>query len=157
MVGFNFAPRGWAFCDGQLLPINQNQALFSLLGTTYGGDGRVTFALPDLRGRTPLHESDELRLGSRAGEESHVLTDDEMPSHTHAMHGTASAGTTPAPGPTVLIGQGVAPLFHAEQDPAPMGPAAISTAGDAQGHNNMQPYLTVNFCIAITGLFPSRN
>lgn len=156
MVGFTFAPRGWAMCDGQLLPISQNQALFSLLGTIYGGDGRTTFALPDLRGRVPVHFGPGITLGSRVGEETHTLSIPEMPAHDH----TASASGLPPqedePGGNYWAQSDGASGYAAAGDGA-MGAGAVSATGGGQGHENMQPYLTINFVIALQGLFPSRN
>ncbi len=157
IVGFSFAPRGWALCDGQLLPINQNQALFSLLGTTYGGDGRTTFALPDLRGRTPIHvEGSVHRQGQRGGEERHALTVNELPSHRHrarALSVTATTGDPTGALPADSAGRPYRPCGTS----AVMNSAAIGLRGDSQAHNNMQPYLALNFVIALQGLFPSRN
>lgn len=166
IVGFNFAPRGWAFCDGQILPINQNQSLYSLLGTTYGGDGRTSFALPDLRGRTPIHvgRSDgggDHRLGQKSGEETHTLAANEMPQHDHVMR-ASNAGAT-APGPTgaylarTSLAGGLAYSQPSETPNVSMGSSSVLNVGGGQAHNNMMPYLAVNFCIALQGLFPSRN
>ncbi|WP_420004417.1 phage tail protein [Arenibacterium sp. LLYu02] len=161
MIGFDFAPRGWAFCDGQILPINQNQSLYSLLGTTYGGDGRTTFALPDLRGRTPLHQDAQGHpLGERGGTETVTLTTAEIPQHTHAAAASSAEGNSNSPSNALLASE-VAPEF-AYRAPETAGRTAlrhgtITNTGGSQPHNNMQPYLAVNFCIAIAGLFPSRN
>lgn len=161
--GFNFPPRGWAQCDGQILPIVQNQALFSLLGTTYGGDGRTTFALPDLRGRSPLHEGGGFTLGSKEGAESVVLTIAEMPTHSH---GAQNARLRAVPGDadtTNPAGNGLAAANIYSADPPSVDTNSASVgdtagnAGGSQGHNNMAPFLAVNFCIALTGIFPSRN
>ena len=162
IVGFNFAPRGWAFCDGQILPINQNQSLYSLLGTTYGGDGRTTFALPDLRGRTPIHvgASDggsHHSQGQKSGEETHVLSVSEMPQHRHLPSGTSLPDTTPTPGPSVLPGQNAGAPYRTGAAAQFMGVGTVANAGGSQAHDNMQPYLALNFCIALQGLFPSRN
>jgi microcystin-dependent protein len=166
MMSFNFPPKGWALCNGQLLTINQNQALFSLLGTTYGGDGRVNFALPDLRGRVPVHEGQGHTLGQRGGEESHTLNNSEMPAHGHFVQGTATAadrvaGTTPIGN---VLAQAVTAANIAVNDYAPlnntlvpMSPAAVANTGGSQPHENRQPYLTISFCIALVGVFPSRN
>lgn len=161
IVAFNFAPRGWAFCDGQILPINQNQSLYSLLGTTYGGDGRTTFALPDLRGRTPIHvgRSDggsEHRLGQKSGEETHTLSANEMPQHRHLVNATNSPAANDNPANHILAG---APsnVYAARASAVAMGESLITHVGGSQAHNNMQPYLSLNFCIALQGLFPSRN
>lgn len=157
IVGFNFAPRGWAFCDGQILPINQNQSLYSLLGTTYGGDGRTSFALPDLRGRTAIHRSDGHSLGQKSGAETVTLTSAEMASHTHAFHAsTAVANQTTAAGHIVADG-GPNSIYNSAAPNENMKANSLPNAGGGQAHNNMQPYLAVNFCIALLGLFPSRN
>lgn len=157
IVGFNFAPRGWAFCDGQILPINQNQSLYSLLGTTYGGDGRTSFALPDLRGRTPIHVGDGHTLGQKSGAETVTLTAAEIAAHTHtarANSGTVNVG--PVQGATWA--QAVDNLYSNPTAPlSAMRSGALANAGGGQAHNNMQPYLTLSFCIALQGLFPSRN
>ena len=154
MVGFNFAPRGWAFCDGQILPINQNQSLYSLLGTTYGGDGRTSFALPDLRGRTPIHVGNGHNQGQKSGEETHTLSVAEMPQHDHVFQGTSDTATSAEGNGNVLARTGV-PVYSPPANRTELGSIAI--AGGGQAHNNMQPYLAVNFCIALQGLFPSRN
>lgn len=156
VVGFNFAPRGWATCDGQILPINQNQSLYSLLGTTYGGDGRVTFALPDLRGRTPLHGSTTHPLGQRAGSEGHPLTTSEMPQHTHVPQGSEDDATTPMP-ENQVFGRATAPVYGPPTNLTTLGADAVGPTGSGLSHPNMQPYLTLNYIIAIQGLFPSRN
>ena len=154
LVGFNFAPRGWAFCDGQILPINQNQSLYSLLGTTYGGDGRTSFALPDLRGRTPTHKGDSIKLGTKGGAETVVLNAAEMPQHRHSMRAAPEAANQVAPKGNLLAGADI--YADAAALKAAKG-ASVSSVGGGQGHENMQPYLAVNFCIALRGLFPSRN
>lgn len=163
IVGFNFAPRGWAFCDGQILPINQNQSLYSLLGTTYGGDGRTSFALPDLRGRTPIHVGrsnggGHHDLGQKSGEETHTLSANEMPQHTHILHASSSDGNTQAPQGHVLA-RTVSNLYEANASAIGpnIQPGTVTNVGGSQAHDNMQPYLTLNFCIALQGLFPSRN
>lgn len=162
MVGFNFAPRGWAFCDGQILPINQNQSLYSLLGTTYGGDGRTSFALPDLRGRTPIHVGrsnggGDHRLGQKSGEETHTLSANEMPSHRHAWKASSSDGNSSTATGHVLARE-VGELYRdSPPNQLNMNSASVSNVGGGQAHENMQPYIAVNFCIALQGLFPSRN
>lgn len=156
IVGFNFAPRGWAFCDGQILPINQNQSLYSLLGTTYGGDGRTSFALPDLRGRTPIHRGDGHTLGQKSGAETITLTAGEMPSHSHAFNGSGNNATDVAPSGKVL-GTSVNEIYRATTSNSVTLQSSLFNTGGGQAHNNMQPYLAVNFCIALQGLFPSRN
>lgn len=166
MVGFTFAPRGWALCNGQLLPINQNQALFSLLGTTYGGNGQTTFALPDLRGRTPIHTGQASggtarTLGSQGGEEAHTLTVAELPQHGHALKGSGSTAASSTPSANVLaaapasVGSAYA-ATGAPQNTA-LAAGAIANAGGSQGHANMMPHLVLNFCIALQGIFPSPN
>ena len=155
IVGFNFAPRGWAFCDGQILPINQNQSLYSLLGTTYGGDGRTSFALPDLRGRTPIHVSSGHPLGQHSGEETHTLSANEIPAHHHDMRANIAGGSTDEPTSSLILSSGVSNLYKPSSNLVSMGD--LSNTGGGQSHNNMQPYLAVNFCIALQGLFPSRN
>lgn len=156
MVGFNFAPRGWAFCDGQILPINQNQSLYSLLGTNYGGDGRTSFALPDMRGRVPVHHSADEALGAKDGEEQHLLTAAEMPMHSHTLGGSTAAVTSNDPTGR-LFGDNAGLPYHALGAAAPMAEGMIASVGGGQPHDNMQPYLAVHFCIAMRGLFPSRN
>jgi len=162
IMSFAFAPKGWALCNGQLLPINQNQALFSLLGTTFGGDGRTTFALPDLRGRTPIHMGSGYTLGERSGEQAHTVTITELPEHTHALSGNPNAATTNVPTGNVLArGQaGNNPLNYydtSRTNLVAMNPASIGNAGGSQPHENMQPYLTLTFAIALQGIFPSQN
>ncbi len=155
IVGFNFAPRGWAFCDGQILPINQNQSLYSLLGTNYGGDGRTSFALPDLRGRTPVHVGDGHQLAQKGGAETVTLTAAEIAAHTHAAQATSSPGDNPSPAGDILAGG--ADVYGDAGSLTALRSGTVTNAGGGQAHNNMQPYLTVNFCIALQGLFPSRN
>lgn len=161
IVGFNFAPRGWAFCDGQLLPINQNQSLYSLLGTTYGGDGRTSFALPDLRGRTPIHVGSSNgtthRLGEKGGEETHTLSAGEMPNHDHGLQATTDTGTAPVPQDNVLATSPNQPYHEVDSSLVAMNAADVANTGGGQAHENMQPYLALNYCIALQGLFPSRN
>lgn len=157
IVGFNFAPRGWAFCDGQILPINQNQSLYSLLGTTYGGDGRTSFALPDLRGRVPIHVGNGHREGQKSGEETHTLAANEMPNHDHVLQATSNdAGTDPDPTGKVLA-RATAPIYGPPTNLTALNSASIPNVGGGQAHDNMMPYIAVNFCIALQGLFPSRN
>ncbi len=155
IMSFGFPPKGWALCDGQLLPINQNQALFSLLGTTYGGDGRVNFGLPDLRSRTPIHMGSGHTLGERAGEQAHTLSVAEIPIHTHVLNGSSTTGT-------LIIAAGNLPgsspslMYQQPQNLAAMSPNAISNTGGSQAHLNMQPFLVLNFTIALQGIFPSQ-
>lgn len=161
MFGGNFAPRGWAFCDGQLLPIAQYQALFSILGTTYGGDGRTTFALPDLRGRAPIHAGHgpgltDRRLGASGGAESVTLLVSEMPNHSHNMVGSTQPADDDNPSgnyPAKTSGD----AYSQTSAPAPMAPGVIQGQGGSQPHNNMPPWRAVNYIIALQGLFPSRS
>jgi len=157
IMSFNFAPKGWALCNGQLLPINQNQALFSLLGTTFGGDGRVNFALPDVRGRTPIHVGSGHTLGERGGEQAHTLSISEIPTHTHTVNATTIPATTNSPGPTVLTAQSTSANLYASaaQNLVAMSPQMVANVGGSQAHLNMEPFLTLNFCIALQGIFPS--
>lgn len=157
IMGFTFAPRGWALCDGQILPINQNQSLYSLLGTTYGGDGRTTFALPDLRGRAPIFTGNGHSLGQRSGEETHTLMANEMPAHTHAMQASPTAADTPLPAGNMLATVAAADIYNPANNLQAMSGASVTHVGGSQAHENMQPFLTLNFCIALQGLFPSRN
>ncbi|GAA6137315.1 tail fiber protein [Arenicella sp. 4NH20-0111] len=156
MVGFNFNPRGWAFCDGQILPINQNQSLYSLLGTTYGGDGRTSFGLPDLRGRTPLHKGDGYQLGQKSGAETVTLTAAEMPNHSHTLRASNSPGDKRGVMGRVLASAEMYRNYEAATNTA-LRSGSITNAGGGQAHNNMQPYQTLSFVIALQGLFPSRN
>lgn len=166
IFSFDFPPKGWALCNGQFLPINQNQALFSLLGTTYGGNGQTTFALPDLQGSAPMHPGQgqglSLRdLGQIGGTESITLLESEMPFHTHAFSGASPVdfADLPNPGPDRVIGKSQNALAYQTNTSAnlvTMAPQALSPAGGSLPHNNMQPYLTLNFCIAMQGVFPPR-
>jgi microcystin-dependent protein len=154
MFSFNFPPRGWATCNGALLPINQNQALFSLLGTMYGGDGRTTFALPDLRDRAPMHLNGVNHLlGQAGGEAAHVLSTSELPSHTHVVSARATASTGSPSG--ALWAAGSQPGFAAAPNTA-MAAAAVAPSGGGVAHDNMPPFLVIKFGIAITGIFPSQ-
>ena len=164
MMGANFCPRGWANTDGQLLPINQNQALFSLLGTMYGGDGRTTFGLPDLRGRVPIHSGSgpglsQKRQGEKGGEERHTLNQNEMPAHQHSLNLSDGPPTQNSAAGNLLNSQGRKREFVAPGAGSlkPMHPTAVGSAGSGGPHNVMQPYLSVRFCIALQGIFPSRN
>lgn len=162
IVGFNFAPRGWAFCDGQILPINQNQSLYSLLGTTYGGDGRTTFALPDLRGRVPIHVGSSgdggahHTEGQKSGEETHTLAANEMPQHNHVVKASTANATVTDPSSMVLAAT-TSDVYTDSATSVDLASGTSLNAGGGQAHDNMQPYLAVNFCIALQGLFPSRN
>jgi microcystin-dependent protein len=158
IMSFVYAPKGWALANGQLLPINQNQALFSLLGTTYGGDGRVNFALPDLRGRVPIHMGSGHTLGERGGEQAHTLSISELPQHAHAANATSNQATDNTP--TVNLGLAASKgsqIYSAPNVLVAMSPAAVTVVGGSQAHLNMQPFLTLSFCIALQGIFPSQN
>jgi microcystin-dependent protein len=165
MTGAVFCPRGWADLDGQLLPVNQNQALFSLMGTTYGGDGRTTFGLPDLRGRMPLHVGQgpgltSRRQGQKDGEEVHALTMSEMPQHQHALNGSTVGGNSEHLTGNLLADQHKKLRIYAPAGTGPLTPlhaTSVGSAGNSQAHNNMPPFLTIRFCIALQGVFPSRS
>jgi microcystin-dependent protein len=159
IMGFNFAPQGWAMCNGQLLPINQNQALFSLLGTVYGGNGQTNFALPDLRGRTPIHMGSGHTLGEKGGEQAHTLSIAELPTHTHVLQASSTAADAP------VLNTGSAGTVMAKTGNQVYGPPtslsafsnqSVTNTGGSQAHLNMQPFLTLTFCIALIGIFPSQ-
>ncbi len=157
MFAGNFAPRGWAFCDGQLLPISQNQALFSILGTTYGGDGRTTFALPDLRGRVPMHQGrgpglSDRRLGQKGGQETVTLTTNQLPSHNHSLN-ISSNDHGQKPSSSQVLG----PSAFDDNPDVTLKSSSIGNTGGGQPHNNVQPFGCVNFIIALQGVFPSRS
>jgi microcystin-dependent protein len=155
IMSFNFAPKGWAMCNGQIMPINQNQALFSLLGTTYGGDGQTTFALPNLQGSVPIHMGNGFTLGAKGGEQAHTLSIAELPAHTHVLMGSnVAAETNVATGAYLGI---VNNAYGGSANLVTMSPAEVGNAGGSQAHQNMQPSLTLTFCIALQGIFPSRN
>jgi microcystin-dependent protein len=161
IFGFNFAPRGWAFCDGQLLPLSQNTALFSLLGTNYGGDGKSTFGLPDLQGNAPMHpgnnNENEHFLGELGGQSAVQLLVSEIPVHTHGVNVSNGPANLQAPGPDRILGRANNNVYL--DNPASLGlmsPDSLAPAGGGLPHNNMQPYLTLNFCIALQGVFPPR-
>jgi microcystin-dependent protein len=159
ITSFSFAPKGWALCNGQLLPINQNQALFALLGTNFGGDGRVNFGLPDLRGRSPLHFAAAYPLGQRAGSEAVALTAAQIPQHAHTVLASGLSAATNQPAGNVFAKK---PRFGIDVYAPPgnlaqMSPAAIGSTGGSQPHDNMQPYLVLNFIIALQGIFPSQS
>ncbi len=154
IMSFVFPPKGWALCNGQLLPINQNQALFSLLGTTFGGDGRVNFALPDLRGRTPIHVGSSHTLGERGGEQAHTLSISELPTHTHVLNATTATGNTPLPTNNILA-DSPSQLYSSPASLLALTAGSVLNTGGSQAHLNMQPFLTLSFCIALQGIFPS--
>jgi microcystin-dependent protein len=158
IMSFGFAPKGWAMCNGQLLPINQNQALFSLLGTTFGGDGRVNFALPDLRGRTPIHVGSGHTLGEKGGEQAHTVTIAELPTHVHVWNAVNIPATSSNSTPALTLSQSVqSNLYSAASNLQTMAPNMVGNVGGSQAHLNMQPFLTLTFCIALQGIFPSPN
>lgn len=157
MISWNYAPKNWAFCNGQLLPINQNQALFSLLGTTFGGDGRVNFALPNLRGRVPIHEGSGHTLGEAAGASAVTINQQEMPQHVHFLKASSASANAALPANNKVLGASVnyeayRPLSNATT----FHPQTVSSVGGSQSHTNQQPYLALNFCIALYGIFPSQ-
>jgi len=159
IMSFGFPPKGWALCDGQLLPINQNQALFSLLGTTYGGDGRVNFGLPDLQGRAPIHMGSGHTLGERGGEQGHTLSISEIPTHVHTVSASpldeTDPNSTPIPAGHVLAAQTVQ-MYRTPSNLTSLLPATVANVGGSQAHLNMQPFLVLNFSIALQGIFPSQ-
>ena len=156
IFSFNFAPKGWALCNGQLLPINQNQGLFSLLGTTYGGDGRVNFALPNLQGNVPIHMGNDFTLGEKGGEQGHTLSIGEIPTHTHTFNATSVDGDLVIAAGNQLAGT-PAQLYHApDNNQVAMNAASVANVGGSQAHLNMQPFLVLTFCIALQGIFPSQ-
>ncbi len=164
MTGFNFAPRGYATCDGQIIPIAQNTALFSLLGTTYGGNGQTTFGLPDFRGRLPLHQGQgpgltPRTMGESAGSESVTLIQTQMPAHVHPMMAFQGQGDAPLPEGNLIAGsnQTGTSIFTNVAPNTAMSPMSVGTAGGSQPHQNMQPFLVISFSIALQGIFPSRN
>jgi len=158
IVSFNFAPKGWALCNGQFLPINQNQALFSLLGTTYGGNGQTTFALPNLRGQVPIHMGNGHTLGEQAGTTSVTVNIQQLPTHVHSLQASKSTADTDTPSNTTLLG-GSAPndLYTGPAALVSLIPSTVTNVGGSQPHNNMMPYLVLNFIIALQGIFPSQN
>jgi microcystin-dependent protein len=154
LMSFGFAPKGWAACNGQVLPINQNQALFSILGTTYGGNGQTTFALPNVQARAPMHLGSGHTQGEAAGSSSVTVTTDAMPTHTHVVHASATNGDTNSTQNHVLA---AGPVYAGPSNLVAINPATVANAGGGQPHDNMQPYLCLNFCICLQGIFPSRN
>lgn len=163
IMSFQVVPKGWALCNGQLLPINQNQGLFSLLGTTFGGDGRVNFALPDLRARTPIHVGSGHSLGERGGEPAHTLSIGELPTHTHVLNASSQDANASPPSPiisgvgNILASSAPAQAYNSPTQLAAMHPTSVTSIGGSQAHLNLQPFLTLSFCIALQGIFPSPN
>ena len=155
IMSFDFPPKGWAFCAGQFLPINQNQALFALLGTTFGGNGQTTFALPDLRGRVPIHVGSGHNLGQSGGEQAHTLTLSELPQHVHSLNATNDNAVVDPPGGNLLAAG--ANQYASPPANTTLVPASVGNVGGSQAHLNTQPFLTLNFCIALQGIFPSQN
>lgn len=156
ILSFGFPPKGWALCNGQLLPINQNQGLFSLLGTSFGGDGRVNFGLPNLQGRTPIHVGSSHTLGERGGEQAHTLSIAEIPTHTHVLKASSTAGNQPLPTGN-LLARPTTDFYGPPANLTSMNPQTSSNVGGSQAHLNMQPFLVLTFCIALQGIFPSPN
>jgi microcystin-dependent protein len=156
IMSFNFAPKGWALCNGQLLPINQNQGLFSLLGTTYGGNGQTNFALPNLRGRVPIHFDGSHNLGEAAGSTAVTINIQQLPTHFHSLQATNDAGLLDAPAGAFLAKAPIS-AYGSPNSLSPMNPGTVSGVGGSQPHNNMMPYLTLSFCIALQGIFPTQN
>lgn len=156
MVGFNFAPVGWAFCDGSIQPIDQNTALFNLIGTTYGGDGQQTFALPDLRGRVPIHQGANYVLGQRAGTETVTLGANQIPAHQHALACDGNTSNTTSPSGSVW-GNWANGQYSDQVTNAQLNSASVGTAGGSQPHDNMLPFLSINFVISLFGVFPTQN
>ena len=158
IFSFNFPPKGWAFCNGQLLPINQNQALFALLGTTYGGNGQTNFALPNLRGRLPIHVGNGHTLGEAAGSSAVTISQQTMPQHLHFVNAVNSPATTNTPTNALMLAQSTGSQgYAAAANLTAMAPEAVGNVGGSQPHTNMMPYLVLNFCIALQGIFPSQN
>ena len=155
IVSFNFPPKGWALCNGQFLPINQNQALFSLLGTTYGGNGQTTFALPNLRGRVPIHMGNGHTLGEAAGSTAVTVNIQQMPQHLHFGQGTSDGGSTPTAVGNLLAS--ALNVYRQADNLVTIRPDTVTSVGGSQAHTNMMPYLVLNFIIALQGIFPSRN
>lgn len=155
IISWNFPEKGWAFCNGQLLPINQNQALFSILGTTYGGNGQTNFGLPNLQGRVPIHMGNGFTLGQMGGERTHTLLVTELPAHTHLVAATKAAAAFPSPSGKVWAAQNSAYGPTGTGPDVVMNPGCIPNAGGFQAHENMSPFLTLNFMIALQGIFPT--
>jgi microcystin-dependent protein len=157
IMSFNFPPKGWAFCNGQFMPINQNQALFSLLGTTYGGNGQTTFALPNLQGRVPIHFGNGHNLGEAAGSSAVTITQQTMPQHLHFMQGTSTSTNNVATAAGNMLAATNVTVYGPPQGLVALDPSSVTNVGGSQPHLNQQPYLVLNFCIALQGIFPSQN
>jgi len=157
MFAGNFAPAGWMFCEGQLLPISENDALFTLIGTTYGGDGESTFALPDLRGRIPIHQGNGFILAETGGAEEITLTVNQIPAHTHPLLASLALATDPNPANNILATTTQMEIYFADAPDANMAPQAISGVGGSQPHTNFQPYLCINFILSLFGIFPQQS
>ena len=157
IMSFVYPPVGWALCNGQFLPINQNQALFSLLGTTFGGNGQTTFALPDFRGRVPIHVGGGHTLGEQGGAQAVTITQAQMPQHIHQLMANTADASTDAPGSTEVLAKAALDLYRAPGNLVAMDPNIVGPVGGSQAHLNMQPFLTLSFCIALQGIFPSQN
>ncbi|SRR6266567_2114802 len=162
IFSFGFAPKGWALCNGQLLPINQNQALFSLLGTTFGGDGRVNFALPNLQGQTPIHVGQGHTLGEKGGQQAHTISQQELPAHNHIVNASNTQADTPfiqvvSPASQNVFGTVAGGIYGGFSNVVAISGESVTSVGGSQAHPNMQPFLTLNFSIALQGIFPSQN
>lgn len=158
IMSFNWAPKGWAMCNGQFMPINQNQALFAILGTNFGGDGRTNFQLPDFRARVPIHAQDQwFTVGQKGGETAHTLSVAELPTHTHVLNATSDTATQPIPNNTLLLGTSSADGYGAAASLVAMNASSVTNVGGSQAHENRQPYIVATFCIALQGIFPSPN
>ena len=155
MFAGNFAPNGWLFCEGQLLPISENETLFNLIGTTYGGDGQSTFALPDLRGRVPIHQGNSFVLAETGGAEEITLTIGQLPAHTHPMLASAGPGNANSAGGNVTAESAAVKIYYADDPTTTMNPAAVGAVGGSQPHTNFQPYLCCNFIVSLFGIYPS--
>jgi microcystin-dependent protein len=157
IMSFNFPPKGWALCNGQFLPINQNQALFALLGTTYGGNGQTTFALPNLRGRVPIHMGNGHTLGEAAGSTAVTVNIQQLPTHTHSANGSSVTATLDAPTNNLFAKTASTNIYATPSNAVALNAGMVTNVGGSQAHNNMAPYLVLNFCIALQGIFPSQN
>jgi microcystin-dependent protein len=157
IMSFNFPPKGWALCNGLLLPINQNQALFALLGTTFGGNGQTNFALPDFRGRVPMHVGAGFINGQRGGEEVHTVTQSEMPAHLHLLMASSTQANAPVPQANVLAATTPTNVYAQASNLTPLRGNSVTNVGGSQAHENRQPYTVLSFCIALQGIFPSPN